>query len=220
LLRQKHRRSKEEAQAQRQSIPSYSYLLGLVRIDNDETSYYTLDGTAVVTLQQRICDPIEKQGRCSWIKTPGLPCPTTLCDSKIPWFFRQCGCHAEEREDASERELHLLRKMKKKKRQLCPLVRTAAMSMTSATPSTGSSLFSNNQLDDSLEKLLQDAKRMQEEGEDISEGDIIKAKIRNALSNIATADLIFCVCIFVVVLVGYLLQLHSQGQHCANCIQQ
>jgi hypothetical protein len=67
--------------------------------------------------------------------------------------------------------------------------------MTAAAPSTGSSSFSNIQLDDSLETLLQDAKRMQEEGEDISEGDIIKAKIRNALSNIVTADF-FVVCAF------------------------
>lgn len=63
--------------------------------------------------------------------------------------------------------------------------------------SAGSSSFSNNQLDDSLETLLQDAKRMQEEGEDITEdeGDAIKAKIRNALSTIVTADF-FVVCGF------------------------
>lgn len=68
-------------------------------------------------------------------------------------------------------------------------------SSSSATSKTGSSSFSNNQLDDSLATLLQDAKVMQDEDIPESEGDAIKAKIRNVLSTIVTADF-FVVCAF------------------------
>ena len=69
--------------------------------------------------------------------------------------------------------------------------------INSATPGTGSSSFSNVQLDDSLAALLQDAKRMQAEDEDIpvDEGEVIRTKIRNALSTLVTADF-FVVCGF------------------------
>jgi predicted secreted protein len=71
--------------------------------------------------------------------------------------------------------------------------------MKSATPGTGTSSFSNNQLDDSLAALLQDAKRMQAEDEDIPEDEkqsaAFKANFRNVLSTIVTADF-FVVCGF------------------------
>ena len=75
---------------------------------------------------------------------------------------------------------------------------TSNIKMEMASSGSMSNINSNaNSLDDSLERLLEDARRMKEEqdSDELEEGKSVKAQIRNALSAVVTADF-FLVCGF------------------------